>query len=105
MKVLRRIKGKIIDAKHPDYGRDQNIGLYDIVSPASMKQIEKNSQITVWGKTISGRVDYGYCQLCPYASQNHHTFVCGALAAIRQWVRAVHPAMDCMGESIEEQSH
>ena len=33
MKVLRSIEGEIIDAKHPDYGRDQNIGLYDIVSP------------------------------------------------------------------------
>ena len=28
----------------------------------------------------------------------------GASAAIRQWVKAVHPAMHCMGESLEEQS-
>ena len=34
-----------------------------------------------------------------------HTFVWGASAAICQWVKAVHPAMDCMGESLEEQSH
>ena len=34
-----------------------------------------------------------------------HTFVWGALAAIRRWVKAVHLAMDCMGESMEEQSH
>ena len=33
-----------------------------------------------------------------------HTFVWGASAAFRQWVRAVHPAIDCMGESLEEQS-
>ena len=32
------------------------------------------------------------------------TFVWGALAAIRRWVKAVHLAMDCMGESIEEQT-
>ena len=32
------------------------------------------------------------------------TFVWGASATIHQWVRAVHPAMDCMGESMEEQS-
>ena len=32
-----------------------------------------------------------------------HTFVWGASAAIRCWVRAVHRAMDCLGESIEEQ--
>ena len=32
------------------------------------------------------------------------TFVWGASAAICRWVKAVHPAMDCMGESMEEQS-
>ena len=32
------------------------------------------------------------------------TFVWGALATICWWVKAVHPAMDCMGESMEEQS-
>ena len=30
------------------------------------------------------------------------TFVWGALAAVRWWVRAIHPAMDCMEESLEE---
>ena len=34
-----------------------------------------------------------------------HTFVWGASAIIRWWVRAVQPAMDCMGESLEEQVH
>ena len=33
-----------------------------------------------------------------------HTFVWGALAAIHRWVRTVHLAMDCIRESIEEQS-
>ena len=33
-----------------------------------------------------------------------HTFEWGASAAIHRWVKAVHPAMDCMGESMEEQS-
>ena len=38
-----------------------------------MKKVEKSGQITVRGKSISGRVDYGYCPLCLYASQNHWT--------------------------------
>ena len=71
MKVLRSIKGEMIDATHPDFGREQNIGLHDIVSQGSMNRIEKNGQIMVGGKTLQGRVDYGYCPLCPYASQNH----------------------------------
>ena len=33
-----------------------------------------------------------------------HTFVWGALATVCRWVKAVHPAMDCMGESLEKQS-
>ena len=33
-----------------------------------------------------------------------HTFVWGASATIHWWVKAVHPAMDCTGESLEEQS-
>ena len=73
MKVLQSIEGEVIDAKHPDYSRDQNIGLYDIVSPASMKKVERSDQMTVWGNSIKGSVDYGYCHLCPYASQNHQT--------------------------------
>ena len=73
MRVLHGIEGEIIDNTHPDYSQEQNIGLHDIISPASMNQIEKNGQITVWSKTLSGKVDYGYCPLCPYASQNHWT--------------------------------
>ena len=73
MKVLRSIEGETIDTKQPDYGRDQNIGLYDIVSPASMRKVERSGQITVRGKSIKGSVDNGYCPLCPYASQNHRT--------------------------------
>ena len=33
-----------------------------------------------------------------------HTFVWGALATVCWWVRAIQLAMDCMGESLEEQS-
>ena len=49
MKVLRSIEGETIDAKHPDYGWEQNIGLYDIVSPTSMRKVERSGQTMVWG--------------------------------------------------------
>ena len=73
MKVLWSIEGETIDTKHPDYGQGQNIGLYDIVSPALMRKVERSGQITVWGKSIKGSIDSGYCPLCLYASQNHRT--------------------------------
>ena len=44
MKVLQSIEGETIATKHPDYGRDQNIGLYDIVRPASMRKVERSGQ-------------------------------------------------------------
>ena len=73
MKVLRSVEGETIDAKHPDYGRDQNIGLYNIMSPASMRKVEWSGQTTVRGKVVKGNVDYGHCPLCLYTSQNHWT--------------------------------
>ena len=71
--MLLSVEREMIDCKHPDYGRDQNIGLYDIVSLASMRKVERSGQTTVRGKSIKGSIDYGYCPLCPYASQNHWT--------------------------------
>ena len=53
MRVLWSIEGEVIDTRHPDYGWDWNIGLFDIVSPASMKKVEKNGHIMVRGKTMS----------------------------------------------------
>ena len=73
MKVLWSIEGEEIDVRHPDYGRDQNIGLHDIVSPVLMRKVERNGQVMVQGKLISASATYGYCLLCPYASQNHRT--------------------------------
>ena len=73
IKVLRSVEGEMIDTKHPDYDWDQNIGLYDIVSPASMKKVERSGQTMVRGKSIKGSVDYGFCPQCPYASQNHRS--------------------------------
>ena len=43
--VLWSVEGHIIDAHDPDYGRDWNIGLYDIVSAASTKKVQKSGQL------------------------------------------------------------
>ena len=73
IRVLRSIEGHIIDARDPDYGRDWNIGLYDIVSAASTKKVEKHGQMLWKGRWVSGKVNYGYCPFCSYASTNHRT--------------------------------
>ena len=73
MRVLRSAEGVIIDARDSDYGRDWNIGLYDIVSAASTKKVEKHGQMLWKGRSVSGKVSYGYFPFCSYASTNHRT--------------------------------
>ena len=71
--VLRSAEGVIIDARDSDYGRDWNIGFYDIVSAASTKKVERHGQIVWKGRSVSGKVSYGHCPFCSYASTNHRT--------------------------------
>ena len=73
IRVLRSAEGVIIDARDSNYGRDWNIGLYDIVSPASTKKVEKHGQMLWKGRSVSGKLSYGYCPFCSYASTNHRT--------------------------------
>ena len=73
IRVLRSAEGVIIDARDSDYGRDWNIGLYDIVSAASTKKVEKHGQMLWKGRLVLGKVSYGYCPFCSYASTNHWT--------------------------------
>ena len=61
IRILRSAEGVIIDARDSDYGRDWNIGLYDIVSAASTKKVERHGQIVWKGHLVSGKVSYGYC--------------------------------------------
>ena len=71
--VLHSVEDLIIDARDSDYGRDWNIGLYDIVSPASTRKVEKSGSLIYKGKVIQGKVTYGYCPFCSYMSTNHRT--------------------------------
>ena len=71
--VLCSVKGQIIDAHDSDYGRDWNIGLYDIVSLASTKKVEKSGSLIYKGRNVQGKVMHGYCLFCSYASTNHRT--------------------------------
>ena len=71
--VLRSIEGQIIDASNSDYGWDWNIGLYDIISLASTRKVEKHGSLIYRGWVIQGKVTYGYCPFCSYALTNHRT--------------------------------
>ena len=57
--VLCSVKGQIIDALDSDYGRDWNIRLYDIVSLASTRKVEKSGSLIYKGQVVQGKVTYG----------------------------------------------
>ena len=71
--MLRSVEGQINYARDSDYGRDWNIGLYDIVSPASTQKVEKSGSLIFKGRNVQGKVTHGYCPFCSYASTNHRT--------------------------------
>ena len=71
--VLRSVEGLIINACNSDYGRDWNIGLYDIISLASTRKVEKRGTLIYKGRVVQGKVTYGYCPFCSYTSMNHQT--------------------------------
>ena len=85
MQVLQNRNGVVVDKNHPDWGRDNNIGLYDINSPLAMAKKEKSGTTRFEGKPLQGKVSHGYCPMCPYArTLNNHvwlhyrmTMVCG----------------------------
>ena len=71
--VLHSVEGQIIDARDSDNGRDWNIGLYDIVSPASTRKVGKSGSFIYKGWVVQGKVMHRYCPFCSYASTNHRT--------------------------------
>ena len=73
MRVLQSCDGTIVDSHHTDWGRDQNIGLYDIISPMSMAKLEWSGTARLHGKPLPIKVSHGYCPMCSYASENHRT--------------------------------
>ena len=73
--ILRSVEGKIIDTRDSDYGRDWNIGLYDIVSRASTKKVEKSGSLVYRGRNIQGKVTHGYCPFCSIPGHQNHSFI------------------------------
>ena len=106
MQVLQSRNGVVVDSHHADWGRDHNIGLYDINSPLAMAKKEKSGNTRFEGKSLQGKVAHGYCPMCLYASEcsrtlNNHvrlhyrmTMVCGypgLLGGAAQCLRHVGP--------------
>ena len=71
VRVLMDCEGDPIDCDHPEYGKEQNIGLHDVVSPAAMARVTARETYIVDGIPTTIKADNAYCPFCAYTASNH----------------------------------
>ena len=69
--VLMDCEGNLIDCDHQEYGKEQNIGLHDVVSPAPMARVTAWETYIVDGIPTTIKADNAYCPFCAYTASNH----------------------------------
>ena len=69
--VLMDCAGNHIDCDHPEYGKEQNMGLYDVISLAAMARVTVRETHVVEGIPTTIKVDHAYCPFCAYTASNH----------------------------------
>ena len=60
-----------IDSEHREYGREQNIGLHDVINPAAMARVMAMETYIVDDIPTTVRVDLAYCPFCAYTASHH----------------------------------
>ena len=63
--------GNLIDCDHQVYGKEQNIGLHDVVSPAAMAWVTAWETYIVDGISTTIKADNAFCPFCAYTASNH----------------------------------
>ena len=76
MCVLMDCEGSIIDCNHQVYGKEQNIGLHDVISPAAMARVTARETYAVDGIPTTIKADNAFCPFCAYTASNHRAFGC-----------------------------
>ena len=71
VRVLMDCDGNLIDCDHQEYGKEQNIGLHDVVSPAAMARVMARETYIVDEIPITIKADNAYCPFCAYTASNH----------------------------------
>ena len=71
VRVLMDCEGNLIDCDHQVYGKEQNIGLHDVVSPAAMARVMARETYIVDGISTSIKADNAFCPFCAYTASNH----------------------------------
>ena len=63
--VLMDCEGNLIDCDHQVYGKEQNIGLHDVVSPAAMARVTARETYIVDGIPTSIKADTPFARSVP----------------------------------------
>ena len=71
VRVLMDCHGNVIDCDHREYGKEQNLGLHEVISPAAMAWVMARETHTVHGIPTTIKTDHAYCQFCAYTASNH----------------------------------
>ena len=67
VRVLMDCEGNAIACDYSEYGKEQNIGLHDVVSPVAMAWVTATETYIVDGIPTTIKADYAYCPFCAYA--------------------------------------
>ena len=71
MWVLMDCEGNLIDCDHQVYGKEQNIGLHDVISPAAMARVTVRETYIVDGIPTTIKANNTFCPFCAYTASNH----------------------------------
>ena len=71
VRVLMDCEGNLIDCDHQEYGKEQNIKLHDVISPAAMARVTAWEIYIVDGIPTSIKADNAFCPFCAYTASNH----------------------------------
>ena len=85
VRVLIDCKGDVIDCNHQMYGKEQNIGLHDVISPAAMVPVTARETYIVNGIPTTIKADNAFCPFCAYTASNHRVIN----NHVRMYLRAI----------------
>ena len=71
VRVLMDCSGNSIDCNHQKYGKEQNIGLHDVIHPAAMAWVTAWETHIVDGIPTTIKANHAYCPFCAYTASNH----------------------------------
>ena len=60
-----------IDCDHREYGKEQNIGLHDVIHPAAMARVTATGTYVVDNIPTMVKVDIAFCPFCNYTASHH----------------------------------